>query len=131
MSRSIAVARSRVSYQAPLLRLFSVLLIVSMLLVPRGALAAPGTAPSAAPGQNRVIFFASDGLRQDLVESYAAQGLMPTMSTFLRNGAKAADAGLLTQAPPNTGAGWYSLATGAWPAFMAQPTTRSRLTARR
>ena len=23
--------------------------------------------------------------------------------------------GLLTQAPPNTGAGWYSLATGAWP----------------
>ena len=24
--------------------------------------------------------------------------------------------GLLTQAPPNTGAGWYSLATGAWPA---------------
>ena len=25
------------------------------------------------------------------------------------------DSGLLTQAPPNTGAGWYSLATGAWP----------------
>ena len=23
--------------------------------------------------------------------------------------------GLLTQAPPNTGAGWYTLATGAWP----------------
>ncbi|HSK25920.1 MAG TPA: 5'-nucleotidase C-terminal domain-containing protein, partial [Jiangellales bacterium] len=25
------------------------------------------------------------------------------------------DGGLLTQAPPNPGAGWYSLATGAWP----------------
>ena len=28
---------------------------------------------------------------------------------------KASDNGLLTQAPPNTGAGWFSLATGAWP----------------
>lgn len=115
MFRSIAVARSRVSYQVSLLRLFSVLLIVSMLLVPAGALAAPGAAPASAPGQNKVIFFASDGMRQDLVETYATQGLMPTMNRFLRNGAKAADSGLLTQAPPNTGAGWYSLATGAWP----------------
>ena len=40
---------------------------------------------------------------------------MPTMAKLLRSGAKAADGGLLTQAPPNTGAGWYSLATGAWP----------------
>ena len=37
------------------------------------------------------------------------------MSTFLRRGVSATDNGLLTQAPPNTGAGWYSLATGAWP----------------
>ena len=29
--------------------------------------------------------------------------------------AATADGGLLTQAPPNTGAGWYSLSTGAWP----------------
>ena len=27
----------------------------------------------------------------------------------------ASDNGLLTQAPPNTGAGWFTLATGAWP----------------
>jgi 2',3'-cyclic-nucleotide 2'-phosphodiesterase (5'-nucleotidase family) len=77
-------------------------------------------ASSAAPAalnadKESVIFFASDGLRQDLVESYAGQGLMPTMAKLLRAGAKAADGGLLTQAPPNTGAGWYSLATGAWP----------------
>lgn len=64
----------------------------------------------------KVIFFAADGLRQDLVEKYASQRhTMPNMRHLLRSGIKAADAGLLTQAPPNTGAGWYSLATGAWP----------------
>ena len=61
------------------------------------------------------IFFAADGLRQDLVETYAAQRMLPTLAKLLRSGAKAADGGLLTEAPPNTGAGWYSLATGAWP----------------
>ena len=37
------------------------------------------------------------------------------MSSFLRHGRSARQRGLLTQAPPNTGSGWYSLATGAWP----------------
>jgi len=64
---------------------------------------------------SKAVFFASDGMRQDLVEKYAAQGLMPTMKSFLRTGVKAQGNGMLTQAPPNTGAGWYSLATGAWP----------------
>lgn len=64
--------------------------------------------------KDSVIFFVSDGLRQDLVETYAAKGLLPTMAKLLRTGAKAADGGLLTEAPPNTGAGWFSLATGAW-----------------
>ena len=62
-----------------------------------------------------MIFFVADGMRQDLVEAYAGKGMMPAMAELLRSGAKAADGGLLTQAPPNTGAGWYSLATGAWP----------------
>ncbi len=61
------------------------------------------------------MFFASDGLRQDLVQKYAAQGVMPTMAGFLKKGTSATGGGLLTQAPPNTGAGWYTLATGAWP----------------
>jgi 2',3'-cyclic-nucleotide 2'-phosphodiesterase (5'-nucleotidase family)/predicted AlkP superfamily pyrophosphatase or phosphodiesterase len=61
------------------------------------------------------VFFAADGLRQDLVAKYAARGLLPTMSSFLRRGTSATGNGLLTEAPPNTGAGWYSLATGAWP----------------
>ena len=51
-----------------------------------------------------------------IVAKYAAQGLMPTMNDFLKTGVSANDSGVLTQAPPNTGAGWYSLATGAWPA---------------
>ena len=89
-----------------------------VLLVGVGASAASTTeqaGPAQAGGKDSVIFFAADGLRQDLVESYAANGAMPTMAKLLRSGAKAAGGGLLTQAPPNTGAGWYSLATGAWP----------------
>ena len=40
---------------------------------------------------------------------------MPGFRELLRHGAKASGNGLLTQAPPNTGAGWFTLATGAWP----------------
>ena len=109
-----SLKRSRVPNHVPLLRLFSLILILSLALAPVGAYAAPSENASAAASKEQVIFFASDGLRQDLVESYAAQGLMPTMNKLLRSGAKAADNGLLTQAPPNTGAGWYSLSTGAW-----------------
>ncbi|MCU0477533.1 MAG: 5'-nucleotidase C-terminal domain-containing protein [Chloroflexi bacterium] len=93
------------------------------LVVPGSAIGAPAgspggpDAPAAAPAStSRAVFFVADGLRQDLVADYAAQGLLPTMGTFLKRGASATGGGLLTQAPPNTGAGWYSLATGAWPA---------------
>ena len=61
----------------------------------------------------KLLFFASDGLRQDAVEEYAKG--TPGFRELLRNGTKASDHGLLTQAPPNTGAGWFTLATGAWP----------------
>ena len=64
---------------------------------------------------DKAIFFAADGMRQDAVRRYADQGVMPTMRSFLRKGTYASGNGLLTQAPPNTGAGWYTLATGAWP----------------
>ena len=63
----------------------------------------------------RAVFFAADGLRQDLVARHVANGLLPAMGSLLRNGSQASGSGLLTQAPPNTGAGWYTLATGAWP----------------
>jgi 2',3'-cyclic-nucleotide 2'-phosphodiesterase (5'-nucleotidase family) len=98
-------------------RTFSVLIIAAVLfsLFPTTGLAASTKpAPLSDKPNEKVIFFVSDGMRQDLAEAYASQGLMPTVQKLLQSGAKAADGGLLTQAPPNTGAGWYSLATGAW-----------------
>ncbi len=74
-----------------------------------------GHHPSPPSTSGKAVFFASDGMRQDLVEKYADQGVMPTMRKFLKNGVKARGDGMLTQAPPNTGAGWYTMATGAWP----------------
>jgi 2',3'-cyclic-nucleotide 2'-phosphodiesterase (5'-nucleotidase family)/predicted AlkP superfamily phosphohydrolase/phosphomutase len=80
-----------------------------------GAGAGSGATVAKKPPTEKAVFFAADGLRQDIVARYAAQGLLPTMSDFLKKGTSASGDGLLTQAPPNTGAGWYSLATGAWP----------------
>jgi 2',3'-cyclic-nucleotide 2'-phosphodiesterase (5'-nucleotidase family) len=81
-----------------------------------GLAAAPGViAAQPAKSTPKAVFFASDGMRQDAVKQYADQGVMPTMAKFLKNGTYASGNGLLTQAPPNTGAGWYTLATGAWP----------------
>ncbi len=65
---------------------------------------------------DKLLFFAADGLRQDKVAAYADQGAVPGFRELLRHGARASDHGLLTQSPPNTGAGWFSLTTGAWPA---------------
>lgn len=92
--------------------------VVLLFALPVGAFAAKppdaGGGGGGKPSADRVVFFASDGLRQDLVADYG-QGLLPTMGEFLKKGTSAAGGGLLTEAPPNTGAGWYSLATGAWP----------------
>ena len=66
-------------------------------------------------GDGKFLFFASDGLRQDAVAKYADKGLVPGFRDMLKHGAYASNNGLLTQAPPNTGAGWFTLATGAWP----------------
>lgn len=94
----------------PLLAALAVLAVASA-----GPAATTGGHGGGGGGDGAAIFFASDGLRQDLVESPTGRLLLPNMSRLLRSGVRAADGGLLTQAPPNTGAGWYSLATGAWP----------------
>ena len=78
-----------------------------------GRSAAP-VEPLAAEAEN-VLLFAADGLRQDIVERYAADRGVPGFADLLRRGAAANGGGMLTQAPPNTGAGWYTMATGAWP----------------
>ena len=53
-------------------------------------------------------------MRPDLVDKYAAQGAMPTMASLMDAGVKGQN-GLLQGFPPNTGVGWYTLATGTWP----------------
>jgi 2',3'-cyclic-nucleotide 2'-phosphodiesterase (5'-nucleotidase family) len=98
------------------------LLLVIAALTAISAAAPASAAPPPGKGGNtpgKAVFFAADGMRQDLVEKYAAAGSLPTISSFLKGGVKASGNGLLTQAPPNTGAGWYTLATGAWPGVHA------------
>ena len=65
----------------------------------------------------KVLMFAADGMRQDKIEQYVKESRysFTGFAELLRSGAKARDDGMLTQAPPNTGAGWYTMATGAWP----------------
>jgi hypothetical protein len=60
------------------------------------------------------ILFASDGMRPDLVDRFAARGDMPNMRELMRRGVEGRN-GLTQGFAPNTGVGWYSLATGAWP----------------
>ena len=101
--------------RSPIRRSMFVLAVAGLLA---SSVAAPVVAkppPGKGAPSDTAVLFASDGMRQDQVEKYAAQGLMPTMASFLKHGASATGEGLLTEAPPNTGAGWYSLATGAWP----------------
>src|SRR4051794_16487054 len=73
----------------------------------------PASAARSAAKSDKFVFFASDGMRQDLIDKYLDKD--STLREFLKKGTHASGNGLLTEAPPNTGAGWYSLATGAWP----------------
>ncbi|MEU4293291.1 alkaline phosphatase family protein [Kribbella sp. NPDC026596] len=85
-----------------------------------GALAGPSTslgapAPSSVGAAQRALMFSSDGMRPDLMEKYAAGGAMPTYAALMATGVRGANG--MTQAfPPNTGVGWYTMATGAYPA---------------
>ncbi len=97
-------------------RLFNFLIAVGLLV---GMVYMPGSNslaqsnPLAVP---KFLFFAADGLRQDLLMKYSRDGQFPLKGRLAGTASLAADGGLLTQAPPNTGAGWFSLATGAWSA---------------
>jgi Type I phosphodiesterase / nucleotide pyrophosphatase len=96
-------------------RLFSLALVIAVL----GALLATAgpastAAAQAAPAEQAAILFAADGMRPDLVDRFAASGVMPNMRELKRRGVQGRN-GLTQGFPPNTGVGWYSLATGAWP----------------
>jgi 2',3'-cyclic-nucleotide 2'-phosphodiesterase (5'-nucleotidase family) len=70
--------------------------------------------PKDGPLTDKAIFFASDGMRPDLMEQYASEGAMPTYADLMANGVRG-DNGLVQAFPPNTGVGWYTLATGTYP----------------
>lgn len=92
-------------------------LALVMLLSPLTAAAGPASSLAAAPSAphaDKVIFFAADGMRPDLMERYAAEGAMPTYQQLMDAGVRG-DNGLVQAFPPNTGVGWYTLATGTYP----------------
>jgi predicted AlkP superfamily phosphohydrolase/phosphomutase len=86
-------------------------LVFAAVVLTGGAIAAR---EAKAPFTEKVILFAADGMRPDLVDKYAAAGAMPTMAALMRDGVKGKN-GLLQGFPPNTGVGWATLATGTWP----------------
>ena len=91
--------------------------LVSVLALVVSALGGPALAapkPSTGPLSNRAVFFSSDGMRPDLMEKYAAAGDMPTYASLMASGVRG-DNGMLPGFPPNTGVGWYTMMTGAWP----------------
>jgi 2',3'-cyclic-nucleotide 2'-phosphodiesterase (5'-nucleotidase family)/predicted AlkP superfamily phosphohydrolase/phosphomutase len=89
-------------------------LLMSAFVTTGGASATVADANATAGTKPRGVVFSSDGMRPDLMERYAARGFMPTYRDLMRTGVPGANG--LTQAfPPNTGVGWYTLATGTWP----------------
>jgi 2',3'-cyclic-nucleotide 2'-phosphodiesterase (5'-nucleotidase family)/predicted AlkP superfamily phosphohydrolase/phosphomutase len=88
------------------------LTLVFVLTIGQGSVAS--SAPPATALAPKAIFFTSDGMRPDLMERYAGLGLMPSYANLMATGLRGNNG--LTQAfPPNTGVGWYTLASGAWP----------------
>ena len=63
---------------------------------------------------DKVVMFASDGMRPDLMQGYANAGFMPTYKALMKHGATGAN-GMVQAFPPNTGVGWYTMATGTYP----------------
>ena len=91
--------------------------LLSVLSLIAGLVAAPVAAappPSGKPSTSKAILFSSDGMRPDLMEKYAAQGAMPNYTELMANGVRGAN-GMVQAFPPNTGVGWYTMATGTYP----------------
>jgi 2',3'-cyclic-nucleotide 2'-phosphodiesterase (5'-nucleotidase family)/predicted AlkP superfamily phosphohydrolase/phosphomutase len=94
--------------------LWSAALLAGLTLVAPSAGAHPAPPQHPDPGSHPVVLYSSDGMRPDLMQTFAAAGAMPTYSSLMRSGATGQN-GLTQGFPPNTGQGWYTLATGAYP----------------
>jgi 2',3'-cyclic-nucleotide 2'-phosphodiesterase (5'-nucleotidase family)/predicted AlkP superfamily pyrophosphatase or phosphodiesterase len=93
-----------------------VLIVVAALLGAMLTVATRTNPAAAAKPKQPVLLFVADGMRQDIIARYAAEkNGVPTLARLLKDGASATDGGMRTQAPPNTGSGWFTIATGAWP----------------
>ncbi len=108
------IKRGRVT-RVLLLRVISILMLVSMSISPGGVLAAQQAAAPTSPFTSKVIFFASDGMRPDLMERYAAAGRDADLRRVNGGWALRGNNGMVQAFPPNTGVGWYTLATGTYP----------------
>jgi 2',3'-cyclic-nucleotide 2'-phosphodiesterase (5'-nucleotidase family) len=97
---------------------FRLPVVVTVLSILLSLVATPTSAakPPAGGGTStsKAILFASDGMRPDLMEAYAAQGEMPTYAQLMADGVRGAN-GMVQAFPPNTGVGWYTIATGTYP----------------
>ncbi|MFL5924912.1 MAG: 5'-nucleotidase C-terminal domain-containing protein [Gaiellaceae bacterium] len=92
---------------------FSAAVLVVVLSIGAGP-AGADKAPSPVGSATKALLFSSDGMRPDLMQQYAAAGAMPTYAKLMRDGV-VGDNGMTQAFPPNTGVGWYTMATGAYP----------------
>jgi 2',3'-cyclic-nucleotide 2'-phosphodiesterase (5'-nucleotidase family) len=90
------------------------LAVLALVLVTMMGPGRAGPAKTHAASNPRVLLFSSDGMRPDLMQQYAADGVMPTYASLMATGVKGAN-GMLQSFPPNTGVGWYTMATGTYP----------------
>jgi 2',3'-cyclic-nucleotide 2'-phosphodiesterase (5'-nucleotidase family) len=75
---------------------------------------AQGVTPGGKPSAGRVVLYSSDGMRPDLMRTYSDGGFMPTYAALRRAGVEGVN-GMVQAFPPNTGVGWYTMATGTYP----------------
>jgi len=108
------IVRKERSMKNRILYIILTLALVASLATPVFASPTPISPTATKSLAQEVIFFAADGMRPDLMESYAAKGLLPTYARLLKSGLKGNN-GLVQAFPPNTGVGWYTLATGTYP----------------
>ncbi len=87
-------------------RVLPLFLVLALVTTVAAAAAENATAATtAAPLSSKALLFASDGMRPDLMERYAAAGAMPTYAGLMRAGLRGQN-GLRQGFPPNTGVGW-------------------------
>src|SRR5690606_7616288 len=110
------MARLRRAQFHPVAGLLLALALVLGLTAPAAGLqGTPQASPEAGlAGGNPLILFTADGARQDLIDGYIAEGLLPAYADLVATGVQGEN-GMLQCFPPSTGVGWATISTGTWP----------------